>query len=109
MVIACIISFVVGALIMMCAIGMVAIQKDRKPRNKVRFFVAKDKEYTRLYIGEPVLCDYRNVFYSYFHKDKYPSVTIALEAGLKDFGLNLDDFSDMKEGEIREIYINLED
>lgn len=33
MVIACIISFVVGALIMMCTIGIVAYQKDKKPLN----------------------------------------------------------------------------
>lgn len=35
MIIACIISFIVGAMMMMCAIGMVAIQKDKKPQNDV--------------------------------------------------------------------------
>ena len=109
MIIACIISFAVGAMMMMCAIGLMSCLKDKKPRNKVRFFVAKDKEYTRLFIGEPILCAYRNVFYSYFHKDKYFSARIAGEVELKDFGLNLDDFADMKKGEIREVFLNLED
>ena len=104
-----IIGFIVGAILMMCAILLVAYRKDKKPRNKVRFFVAKDKKYTRLYIGEPVLCDYRNGFYSYFNKDKYISVKIADVADLRYFGLNIDDFADMKDGDIREVFINMED
>lgn len=110
MITACIIiSFIVGAFAMFCAIGLMSCLKDKKPRNKVRFFVAKDKEYTRLYIGEPVLCDYRNVFYSYFNKDKHISVKIAGIADLQYFGLNIDDFADMKDGDIREVFISMED
>ena len=40
-----IIGFIIGAMMMMCAIGMVAIQKDKKPRNKVRFFVTYDENF----------------------------------------------------------------
>ena len=39
MIIACIISFNIGAMLMMCAIGLMSYQKDKKPRNKVHFYV----------------------------------------------------------------------
>ena len=34
---------------------------------------------------------------------------IAYGGFLKEFGLNPEDFADMKEGEIREVFLNLED
>ena len=106
MIIACIISFVAGAMLMMCAIGMVAIQKDKEPRNKVRFFVAKPsrKYYNYLYLGKP-----RRIFsngkFLFKSADKGRFITDNLAA----YGLNPRDFDNMKEGEIREVFINLED
>ena len=41
MIIACIISFVFGTFAMICAIGLMSFQKDREPRNKVRFFIRR--------------------------------------------------------------------
>ena len=64
-----------------------------EPRNKVRFFVEKEvfNSYF-LYIGNnDVMC------------------YICSNDFFKKFGLNPDDFADMKEGEIREVFINLED
>ena len=101
-----IIGFIVGAMLMMCAIGMVAIQKDKKPRNKVRFFVAKPsrKYYNYLYLGKP-----RRIFsngkFLFKSADKGRFITDNLAA----YGLNPRDFDNMKEGEIREVFINLED
>ena len=93
MTIAYIISFVVGAMLIMCAIGMVAIQKDKKPRNKVRFFLRKDL------IG-----------FSLFIECKTGSRMYICSNNLSElFGLNLNAFSDMKDGDIRKVYINLED
>ena len=93
MIIACIISFIVGAMLMMCAIAMVAIQKDKKPRNKVRFFIRRDL------IG-----------FSLFIECKNGSRMYICSGNLSEsFGLNLNDFSDMKGGKSREVYINLED
>lgn len=90
-----IIGFIVGAMLMMCAIGMVAIQKDKKPRNKVRFFV------------KAVRAD----MYWLYIKDKKGNISfIGLDEDFNNlWGLNPDDFNDMKEGQIREVFINLED
>ena len=78
---------------MLAMYSIAAMGKDDEPRNKVRFFV------------ERVISD--NYFLYINGKDKqYP---LASERLFKDFGLNPDDFADMKEGEIREVFINLED
>ena len=108
MIIACIISFVVGAMLMMCAIGMVAIQKDKKPRNKVRFYVTCESNYRgeiirTLWLGKP-----------YYTKDKrfasdIWSRILAVNGSFVGYNLNYSDFEDMKDGEIREVFINLED
>ena len=88
----CFIAFVIGAVFMLAMLSIAAMGKDKEPRNKVRFFV------------ERVISD--NYFLYINGKDKqYP---LASERLFKDFGLNPDDFADMKEGEIREVFINLE-
>lgn len=109
MIIACIIiSFIVGAMVMMCAIGMVAIQKDKKPRNNVRFFVVKGRDICsdniELWIGK--------LEWNERIRRWIPSIGsrfLSPVFDFKDFNLNPDDFADMKEGEIREVFINLED
>ena len=90
-----IIGFIVGAMLMMCAIGMVAIQKDKKPRNKVRFFVKA----------------VRDDMYWLYIKDKKGNISfIGLDEDFNNsWGLNPDDFADMKEGQLREVFINLEE
>ena len=89
----CYIAFVIGAVFMLVALAIAAMGKDYEPRNKVRFFV------------ERLMSD--NYFLYINGKDKqYP---LASERLFKDFGLNPDDFADMKVGEIREVFLNLED
>ena len=101
-----IIGFILGAMLMMCAIGLVAIQKDKKPRNKVHFYIAKPSGYYMyyLYLGKP-----RRVFsngkFLFKSADKGRFITDNLAA----YGLNPRDFDNMKEGEIREVNINTED
>ena len=66
---------------------------SREPRNNVRFFVEKEvfNSYF-LYIGNnDVMC------------------YICSNDFFKKFGLNPDDFADMKKGEIKEVFLNLED
>ena len=108
MIIACIISFVVGAILMMCAIGMVAIQKEKEPRNNVRFFVVKGRgicsDNIELWIGE-LEWNERVRRWIPLTGSRFLSPVYDF----KDFNLNPDDFADMKEGEIREVFINLED
>ena len=87
-------AFVIGALFMFVALAIVAINKDDKPRNKVRFFVKK----------------LSNATYRLYFKDKNGNNSlIGITTEFYLWGLNLDDFADMKKGEIKEVFINLED
>ena len=89
----CFISFIIGAVFMLAMLRIAAMSKDKEPRNKVRFFVEKEV-FNRyfLYIGNKDVM-YYICSYNFFKK----------------FGLNPDDFADMKEGQVREVFINLED
>ena len=92
----CYISFVIGAVLMLVALAIAAMAKDNddEPRNRVRFFVKKASDVTyRLYFK---------------NKNGYNSL-IGITEEFYLWGLNLDDFADMKNGEIREVFINLED
>ena len=101
-----IIGFIVGAMMMMCAIGMVAIQKDKKPRNNVRFYIAKPSGYYMyyLYLGKPrrVFSNGKFIFKS-AHNGRFITDDVF------DYGLNPRDYDDMKIGEIKEVFLNLED
>lgn len=81
----------------------------REPRNKVRFFIVRDdtvfnkKEYV-LWMGKPVK--------SKDNKWVYSPKSYVLAVGncnIIYFGFDPCDFSDMKEDEIREVFINTED
>ena len=103
MIIACIISFLVGALIMMCAVGVVSNCKEEEPRNKVRFYVARDKnDRLFLYIGKPIRCN--TYFISINSVFMFPCHTFHY------FGLNENDFDNLKwEDEPVEVFINMKD
>lgn len=91
MITTCIISFIVGAMLMMCAIGLMSCLKDKKPRNKVKFIVSNQV----------------SLVLSLVTKDGW--YYLCKEEDFNRFNLNPDDFSDMENGEIREVFINLED
>ena len=89
----CFITFVIGAVFMLTMLSIAAMCKVKEPRNNVRFFVEKEvfNGYF-LYIGnKDVMC------------------YICSNDFFKKFGLNTDDFADMKEGQIREVFLTLED
>ena len=90
----CFITFIMGAVFMLIAVCVVAMGKVKEPRNKVRFFVKKQtSECYLLYLkGKGNL--------RYF---------IVQDSFFKEFGLNQEDFSDMKDDEIRDVYLDLED
>ena len=88
------IAFVIGAVLMLVALAIAAMGKDYEPRNKVRFFVQKSNNIR-------ALCLYNTKTKTHYK--------IAYGGFLKEFGLNPEDFADMKEGEIREVFLNLED
>ena len=80
---------------MLVALSIAAMGKDNdEPRNNVRFFVKKQtSENYLLYLkGKGNL--------RYF---------IVQDSFFKEFGLNPEDFADMKDDEIREVFLNLED
>ena len=89
----CFIAFVIGALFMLAMLSIAAMGKDKEPRNKVRFYV------------ERVISDN----YVLYIEGKNKLYSIASARLFENFGLNPDDFADMKEGEIRYVFLNLED
>ena len=91
----CLISFVIGAVLMLVSLAIAAMGKDKEPKNKVRFFVKA----------------VRDDMYWLYIKDKKGNISfIGLDEDFNNsWGLNPDDFTDMKKGEIREVFINLED
>ena len=104
----CYISFVIGAVLMFVSLAIAAMGKDDEPRNKVRFYVTCESNYRgeiirTLWLGKP-----------YYTKDKrfvsgIWSRILAVNGSFVRYNLNYSDFEDMKDGEIREVFINLED
>ena len=89
----CLISFISGEVLMLVSLSIAAMGKDDEPRNKVRFFVEKEIS---------------NSYFLYI-ENKGGMCYICSNDFFKKFGLNPDDFADMKEGQLREVFINLEE
>lgn len=103
MIIACIISFIVGALIMLCAIGVVSNCKEEKPKNEVHFYITRDinKEFT-LWIGRPLLIE--GIWIP--TENAYMIIT---SNNMTAFGLNINDFENLKwDDKPVEVFLNLE-
>ena len=104
----CYISFVIGAVLMLVALAIAAMGKDDEPRNKVRFFVTKENNYSSrvlLWLGKP---EWDKNIVSWITHSRYVHY-ICNDYYFEDYKLNPADFADMKEGEIREVCLNLED
>lgn len=92
---------------MLAMLSIAAMGKVKEPRNKVRFYVTCESNYRgeiihTLWLGKP-----------YYTKDKrfvsgIWSRILAVNGSFVGYNLNYSDFADMKEGEIREVFINLE-
>lgn len=96
-----IITFVV-VLLYKCRIRLMRKEPNK---NKVHFYVARDKNGDiYLYLGKPRRCSYNFV-------NLYGALgTFANESFFEDFGLNPDDFKNLKwEDEPVEVFLNLED
>ena len=90
----CFITFIMGAVFMLAMLSVAAMGKVKEPRNKVRFYVKADID---------------NIPWLYIQKRNGNLELVASNNGFKDFGLNPLDFADIKEGQIREVFLNLED
>ena len=102
----CFITFVLGAVFMLAMIIIAAMGKVEEPTNKVRFYVTKDflgGNTLHLWLGKPIKYEEK------WTATRKSAQCIGSESCLFRFNLNPDDFADMKEGEIREVFINLED
>ena len=99
-----IIGFIVGAVLMLVALAIAAMGKDDEPRNKVHFYVARDKNSELLlYMGKP----FRGI--NQFHPHQNGCI-ITSENDFSNFGLNKDDYANLKwEDEPVEVFINMED
>ena len=106
----CYIAFVIGAVLMLVALAIAAMGKDDESRNKVRFFVTKERDICEvsliLWMGAPKWDNRRGVWVPSSMYNHYLSND---DRFLEDFNLNPNDFADMKEGEIKEVFLDLED
>ena len=86
-------GFIIAVLIVLLYECEIA-ETRKQPRNKVHFYVKRERvnRFT-LWVGKTISSSY------FVFADRF----------FKYFNLNPDDFADMKEGEIREVFINLED
>ena len=80
---------------MLAILSIAAMGKDKEPRNNVRFFVKA----------------VRDDMYWLYIKDKKGNISfIGLDEDFNNlWGLNPDDFADMKKGEVREVYLDFGD
>lgn len=77
----------------------------KEPKNKVRFFVVKQSGVYNLmlFLGKPIWNEDTSLWIS----DKINVKLLATNFTFKCYNLNPADFDDMKIGEIREVFINL--
>ena len=84
--------------------------KRNKPKNNVRFFVTKERDNCEvsliLWMGAPKWDNKRGVWVPSSMHNHYLS---SGDRFLEEFNIDPNDFTDMKECEIREVFINLKD
>ena len=110
--ICCLITFIVGAGFMLAILSIAAMGKVKEPRNKVRFFVTRDNDdaFNDAFRNPPVLWVGVPKKDSVWWNMTETSKPLAFsEEGFKHYGSNYEDFFNMKEGEIREVFLNMED
>ena len=100
-IISLIIAFIFGALLMFLVFCIVAPIKDKKPKNNVHFYVARDKnDELFIYIGKP----FRGI--DRFHPHKNGCI-VTSENAFSNFGLNKYDYDNLKwEDEPVEVFLN---
>lgn len=97
------IYFIIGFIVVAVLILLLIWNKNNKPKNKVHFYVARDKhESLWLYLGKPIRVAHMFV--------KGHGRALVSSYGFQEFGLNEHDFDNLKwEDEPVEVFINMED
>ena len=100
----CFITFILGAMFMFTTLCIAAMCKMQEPKNKVHFYVARDKnDNLWIYLGKPIRG--ANMF-----QGNYDNSFILTKNNLKSLGLNEKDYADLKwEDEPVEVFITLKD
>ena len=75
-------------------------------RNKVHYYVTKDWSHTDLWLGKP---EWANMLALWYGRLANNAIFVCHGYNFEDYKLNLGDFLDMENGEIREVFINMED
>ena len=101
----CFIAFVIGAGFMLAMLSIAAMGKVKEPRNKVHFYVARNKNNKLwLYMGKPRRYD--DEFRAYLDK----GAMYIRCCDFNVFGLNEKDYANLKwEDEPVEVFLNMED
>ena len=101
----CFIAFVIGAVFMLAMLSIAAMGKAKEPRNKVHFYVARNKNNKLcLYMGKPRRYD--DEFRAYLDK----GAMYIRCCDFNVFGLNEKDYANLKwEDEPVEVFLNMED
>lgn len=99
-----ILAFIFGVVITFFALRVVTRYKGKQSKNKVHFYVARDKDgILALWLGKP----HRG---KYYWLTKCNKMLMAADIELNLYGLNIDDYKDLKwEDEPVEVFLNLED
>ena len=100
----CFIVIIIGVLLMLTLLCIEAMGMVKEPRNKVHFYVARDKnDNLWIYLGKPIRG--ANMF-----QGNYDNSFILTKNNLKSLGLNEKDYADLKwEDEPVEVFITLKD
>ena len=91
----CFITFILGALIMFAMLSAAYMGKTQEPSNNVHFYVEKlhnDCYYLKMKT-----------------KSKMTRAVLFVTKDFEEFGLNPVDFFTMRDGEVREVFLNFED
>ena len=100
----CLIAFAIGAVFMLIMLSMAAIGKEKELKNKVHFYLARDKNSELLlYMGKP----FRGIDRFHSHLN---GCIITREDDFSNFGLNKDDYVNLKwKDDPIEVFISMED
>ena len=100
----CIVILILYGVVMLLMCYIAIFPKEKKPKNNVHFYVARDKNGDLwLYIGKPIRGDTK------FHSDSNKKV-FCLTYCIEKFGLKYENYNYLKwEDEPVEVFINLED
>lgn len=99
-----IMAFIFGGEIILLVLCIIEIIKEKEPKNKVHFYIARDRNgELLLYMGKP----FRGI--DRFHPCQNGCI-ITNEDDFSNFGLNKDDYDNLKwEDDPVEVFINIED